>query len=343
MMLMTGWLFLAFGWSALFVPQFWGGVSGAVSGMLLGWGYGLFGVAQGTWSFRWQTRLQPRGLHQMLLAMPLVAMAAGVLATVAGVVMLPSAIAMPIYTLVLVPCILVVVFSWRAVSESTRFLYRHAEEQATAAARARAEAADMQLAALQAQMNPHFLFNALNTIAALVRTEPRRAEQMVENLAAILRRTLQRSRHTLTTVEEEIDFLRAYLGIEQERFGERLIVEWVLEPDALHDLIPPMTLQPLVENALKHGIAERLDGGRIRVAAHREGERLILAVDDDGIGFPHRYREGTGLGNLRQRLQTLYGERGELRVERIEEGARVVIEVPRLDRHSNVPSGIGAG
>jgi LytS/YehU family sensor histidine kinase len=267
-------------------------------------------------------------MHQMLLAMPVIAFVAGLFAMGGGIAALPLVKSSPFYLVPVLACAMVVVYARRAVSETTRFLYRHAEEQAEAAARARAEAADAQLAALQAQMNPHFLFNALNTIAALVRTEPRAAERTVENLAAILRRTLHRSQRTLTTVEEEVDYLRAYLSIEQERLGERLVVGWQIEPAALACRIPPMTLQPLVENALKYGIGGRLDGGRIDVSAHLERERLVLAVNDDGVGFQRRVREGTGLGNLRQRLLTLYGEAGVLKVETPEVGARVVVEVP---------------
>ena len=177
-------------------------------------------------------------------------------------------------------------------------------------------------------MNPHFLFNALNTIASLVRTDARAAEATTENLAAILRRTLDRSRSTVSTVEDEADYLRAYLAIEQERYGDRLSVEWRIDPGALPLRIPPMTLQPLAENALKHGIGGRLEGGRMRIVAARADGRLRLEVEDDGAGFAADAADGTGLGNLRARLATLYGDRASLTVTRLPRGARVTVELP---------------
>jgi two-component system, LytTR family, sensor kinase len=234
--------------------------------------------------------------------------------------------------------IMVLAYSARVTVDSTRFLYAHAREQAAAAERAQAEAADARLAALQAQMNPHFLFNALNTIASLVRTDARAAEATTENLAAILRRTLDRSRSTLSTVEDEADYLRAYLGIEQARFGERLSVEWEIDPAALPVRIPPMTLQPLAENALRHGIGGRLEGGRIRIAARRVDGVLRLEVEDDGAGFVRGAREGTGLGNLRARLATLYGDRASLDVQPLPRGTLATVQLPAESSHLNAES-----
>jgi LytS/YehU family sensor histidine kinase len=216
----------------------------------------------------------------------------------------------------------------RFVSRTTRFLYRHGQDQAELAARAREEATQATLAALQAQMNPHFLFNSLNTVAALVRSDPVAAERTVENLAAVLRRTLDRSGRSMSTVRDEIEFLRAYLAVEQERWRSRLTVDMQVDSAALDCAIPPMTLQPLVENALKYGIGSRLEGGRLRVTAERRNGELRLSVSDDGPGFPNRYREGTGLGNLRRRLATLYGETAALELERQNGGAEVRIRMP---------------
>jgi signal transduction histidine kinase len=230
--------------------------------------------------------------------------------------------------------IVVGLFAWylalgvRTVSRSTRFLYRHAREQAAAAEKARSEATEARLAALQAQMNPHFLFNTLNTVASLIRTDSRTAESTVENLAEVLRRTLDRSRRTLGTLGEEVDYLESYLGVEKERWGDRLHVQWEIAPETLELELPPMTLQPLVENALKHGIGTRLEGGVLTIASARDNGRLSLSVADDGVGFPVRVEEMTGLGNLRKRLTTLYGEACDLRVERLPRGSRVVVEIP---------------
>ena len=221
-----------------------------------------------------------------------------------------------------------VVLAGLTVTRTTRFLYRHAREQAEAAATARAEATEAQLAALQARMNPHFLFNALNTVASLVRTDPKAAETTVESLAGVLRRTLDRSHHTWRTVGDEVDYLAAYLAVEQQRWGDRLRVEWSIPAEVRPLPLPPMTLQPLVENALKHGLGTRLDRGTLRIAAARENGTLHLTVSDDGIGFAPRYREGTGLGNLRRRLATLYGDAAELEIKSSANGARVELGLP---------------
>jgi LytS/YehU family sensor histidine kinase len=181
-------------------------------------------------------------------------------------------------------------------------------------------------------MNPHFLFNSLNTVAALIRLDPKAAERTVENLAAVLRRTLDRSARNLSTVRDEIEFLRTWLAVEQERWRNRLRVDWQVDDDVLDLAIPTMTLQPLVENSLKYGIATRLEGGRLQVGAHRVDGHVHLTVADDGPGFPTRYTEGTGIGNLRRRLATLYGSDATLEIHgngrSNGSGARVDIRVP---------------
>ena len=235
------------------------------------------------------------------------------------------------------------------ISGTTRFLYTHAREQAAAAERARGEATESQLAALQAQVNPHFLFNTLNTVASLVRTDAAAAEATVENLAVVLRRTLDRSRRILSTVDDEIDHLAAYISVAKQRFENRLQVHWAVAAEARELLLPTMTMQPLVENALKHGIGARLEGGALHIGAHVEsvsrgsagpvevsrGEtagasRLIVEVADDGPGFPRRHTEGTGLANLRARLETLYGDQADLRIDRSGPGSRVVVSLPAV-------------
>jgi LytS/YehU family sensor histidine kinase len=218
--------------------------------------------------------------------------------------------------------------AFRTAVHTSRFLYSYAEQQAELAARAREEATEAQLSALQAQMNPHFLFNALNTVASLVRINPRTAETTVEHLSDVLRRTLARSSRTTGTVGEEIEYLKAYLAVEQQRFGDRLAVEWAVTPEALPCRLPPLVLQPLVENALRHGLGARLEGGRLRISAARHNGRLELAVSDDGAGLPSRVLEGTGLGNLRRRLSTLYGEAARLSLESSRPGTTVRLELP---------------
>ncbi len=273
-------------------------------------------------------RAEHRHLHQMLLVLPGMAILGGVFMALAIGLVIPSAIDKPIMLVVLALFSYYVFFAIRTVRDTTRFLYRHAREQAEAAAKARTEATEAQLAALQAQMNPHFLFNALNTVASLVRTDGRAAEATVENLAEILRRTLDRSQNGRGTVREELDYLEAYLAVEQERWGDRLQVAWTIAPDVLDLPLPPMTLQPLVENALRHGLGTRLDGGTLAIEASRNNGDLALEVRDDGIGFPKRHREGTGLGNLRERLRTLYGDRAVLEVSSGPSGSTVTVRLP---------------
>jgi signal transduction histidine kinase len=277
------------------------------------------------------TALAPRRLNQMMLAAPLAgAVAALLMGTAGGILMVRGIFRSPVLGIV-------AVFVWGAtlvavgfVNRTVRALFRYAREQADAAARAQAEAAEAQLAALQAQLNPHFLFNALNTVAALVRTDPVRAEATVENVAQVLRRTLERTKRTVAPLGEEVDYLKAYLAVEKERWGDRLEVSWKLAGEALAVPVPPLTLQPLVENALKHGLSERLEGGRIEVEAGLENGQLVLSVTDDGVGPPMRILEGTGLSNLRKRLSTLYGEAAGLRLEPGRQGMRAVVKLPAL-------------
>lgn len=314
-------------------------LAGTGGALLLAIAYVLHGASQyistcSPWSLRESLRLgrlgfEPRVLHRLLLALPTLGMISGVLlSTVLGYLVVRSFSGRPLGLVAAAIYGGMVVLAGLTVTRTTRFLYRHAHEQAEAAAVARAEATEAQLAALQARMNPHFLFNALNTVASLVRTDPKAAESTVENLAGVLRRTLDRSRHTWRTVGDEVDYLEAYLAVEQERWGERLRVEWSIAPEVRPLPLPPMTLQPLVENALKHGLGTRLENGTLRIAGEKENGTLRLTVADDGVGFPPRYQEGTGLGTLRRRLSTLYGERAGLEIRSSSAGASVRLELP---------------
>jgi two-component system LytT family sensor kinase len=129
-------------------------------------------------------------------------------------------------------------------------------------------------------------------------------------------------------VAEEIDYLKAYLAVEQQRYGDRLAVDWSVTPEALRCPLPPLVLQPLVENALRHGLGARLEGGRLSISAVRQNGRLELAVSDDGAGLPNRVVEGTGLGNLRRRLTTLYGDAASLSLEPEPAGTTVRLTLP---------------
>lgn len=186
-------------------------------------------------------------------------------------------------------------------------------------------------AALQAQLNPHFLFNTLNTLAVLVREGDRAgASRMVEQLSDVLRRTLSRHRANEVPLEEELELVRQYLAIEQARFPDRLQAEIDIDPALGPAAVPSFAVQHLVENAIRHGIARSAAGGLVRVAAWREGETLVVTVADDGPGFdvatvPERH----GLSNTRDRLRALYGPAGSLTLERRPAGGiTAILRVP---------------
>jgi len=180
------------------------------------------------------------------------------------------------------------------------------------ALRAEAAANRARLDALRWQLNPHFLFNALNGISTLV-VEGRSAQAatMLSRLGALLRSTLEQSSDEIT-LAAELEIVRQYLDIEQARFGERLALDVAVEPDAWNGRVPVMLLQPLVENAVKHAIAPRASGGRIRITANRVDGKLELSVEDDGPGLAHNNGDGIGLANVRERLRHLYGDEQHL-------------------------------
>jgi len=173
-------------------------------------------------------------------------------------------------------------------------------------------AATAQLAALRAQINPHFLFNSLNSIAQLIHADPDKAEDCVQRLAAIFRYLLRRAEQEFVPLAEELSMAEAYLEIERARFGDRLQIQTHVDPRSLKHLIPNLILQPLVENAVKHGLSRKLGPGTIQIDARMDGAVLALSVGDDGLGMTDAalgcvYERGVGLRNLRARLERLYG------------------------------------
>jgi two-component system, LytTR family, sensor kinase len=199
---------------------------------------------------------------------------------------------------------------------------------------AQAATLQAQLSTLTSQLNPHLLFNALNTIAALIPSDPQRAEQTVVHLAELYRgvlRATQRDEHELGV---ELAICKAYLEIEQARFGERLRVAFELEPGLDPNLfrVPVLILQPLIENAVKHGLASRSQGGRVNVRAERRAEELRLVVTDDGVGLGNSSHRGAGVGVdiTRRRLQHLYGTGAALELEAPSTGGtRAVLRLPQ--------------
>ena len=173
-------------------------------------------------------------------------------------------------------------------------------------------AATAQLAALRAQINPHFLFNSLNSIAQLIRADPDRAEACVERLAEMFRYVLRHGELDFVPLADELEMARAYLDIECARFGDRLRVETRVDPPTLQHPIPNLILQPLVENAVQHGLSRKLGGGTVRIEVIPTDGCLELSIGDDGLGMPAAalervYERGIGLRNLRDRLERLYG------------------------------------
>ena len=197
-----------------------------------------------------------------------------------------------------------------------------------------ASLAQAKLQALRMQINPHFLFNTLNAIATLVHTSPHTADEMISDLSELFRASLESSDDQEITLERELDLLGRYLAIEQRRFGEYLRVEQDIDPEILQALVPTLILQPIVENAIRHGIEPLAEAGRITIQARREGEQITLSVSDNG-GKPfdaailERKRNGIGLANTRARLQELYGDKQSLAVGKGELGGWTVeIRIP---------------
>jgi len=188
-----------------------------------------------------------------------------------------------------------------------------------------------QLESLKLQLHPHFLFNTLNTITALINTDPRAAERVVSELSDLLRLSLRTAPEPEVPLERELEVLEHYIGIQRVRFKDRLSVSFNVDPATRRALVPNLILQPLVENAIRHGIAPRAAPGRIEIVARRADGRLELRVTDDGVGCASAGapREGIGLGNARARLRSLYG--GAHRFDatgRPEGGFTVAIDIP---------------
>ena len=193
--------------------------------------------------------------------------------------------------------------------------------------------AQAQLRALKMQLQPHFLFNTLHSISSLVLEDPPKANSMIARLGDFLRLTLDHSEQQLVTLKEETEFVRCYLEIEQVRFGDRLEVQFQIEPATLAAEVPHLILQPVVENAIQHAIAPRASGGQVTIAARRVNDLLQLEVRDSGPGIaksaasqpPH----GVGLVNVRARLERLYGEQFKLELtDGANQGVAVVMQIP---------------
>ena len=221
-------------------------------------------------------------------------------------------------------------------------------EQEARAARADTLRMRAELAALRGQLNPHFLFNTLHTLTALVQRDPQTAERALERFGDMLRYVLdaKRSAREDVTLGDELQFVRDYLSLEQLRLGDRLSILERVDSEAFECMLPSLTLQPLVENAIKHGIAPRARGGTIEIVAQLEDESLVLEVRDNGSGAPRGIVEtatGVGVRAVRQRLETRYGRRASFAVTTAPgEGFVVRLSLPAHTTAEAIPASASA-
>jgi two-component system LytT family sensor kinase/two-component system sensor histidine kinase LytS len=203
---------------------------------------------------------------------------------------------------------------------------------------------EAELKALQAQVNPHFLFNALNTIIASCRIDPSQSRKLLLKLASIFRRTLKRNGKK-STIGDEIDFCKDYLGIEKARLGDRLTVVWKLPQDNKDYVIPPFVIQPLVENAILHGICPQEGPGQIGISVKPSNNKLNITVADNGLGIPREKldrlfdekQDRIGLKNIKERIKNLYGIQAELNIDsEPDQGTNVEVILPLVVAESGI-------
>lgn len=223
----------------------------------------------------------------------------------------------------------ILVFAMLLVLGRTVAVGERARQLALRESRLEAELARAHLEALRLEIQPHFLFNTLNSIAALIRMQANeKALDMLLGLGALMRATIDRPPDQLTPLSTEVEFVRQYLELQAARFGDRLAVRFSIAPDTLPVLVPSFLLQPLVENALRHGFSRKTGRSQLEVTTRRAGDALLVEVRDDGVGLPPGFdvdRDGgTGLRNIRVRLQQLYGSGANLTLASVESGGTVV-------------------
>jgi signal transduction histidine kinase len=220
---------------------------------------------------------------------------------------------------------------YRFMANKARLAEAEAEQerQRARAVELERQALDAQLRSLQAQIEPHFLFNTLANVVSLIDSSPADARRMLEKLIALLRQSLAASRAEHVSLGQETELLRAYLDILAIRMGGRLAYEIDVPAELREQRVPPLLVQPLVENAIQHGLEPKVEGGTVRFRARADGGTLALEVSDDGLGFGATTSGGgVGLANLRQRLAAHYGERGRLSIEDGAPGTTVRVSLP---------------
>ena len=218
--------------------------------------------------------------------------------------------------------------------------YREVQARAVHEAQLQTSLVEARLRTLQAELHPHFLFNTLHAISTLVHTNPDSADRMISRLSDLLRLTFDRSGAARVPLQEELEFLQKYLEIEQTRFQDRLTVQYEIDPATLDAEVPRLILQPIVENAIKHGVSKRSGPGLVQIASRVEGDRLWLEVRDNGAGLNGsartQVRSGVGLANTRDRLECLYGEAQTL--EFSEGGGGITVRMALPLRRAAMPT-----
>jgi len=222
---------------------------------------------------------------------------------------------------------------WAIVGLSHALLYyRESRDRELRASQLETRLVEAQLKTLQQQLHPHFLFNTLNAISALMHRDVAAADRTLVRLSDLLRLTLERLGEHEVTLDEELDFLRKYLDIERTRFADRLIVRFEIENETLQALVPTLLLQPLVENAIKHGVARKAGAGHIDVTARRDNDKLWIEIRDDGVGLSEdaltALHKGIGVSTTRARLQHQFGADYRFEFHRMAQGVAVIVAVP---------------
>jgi signal transduction histidine kinase len=206
---------------------------------------------------------------------------------------------------------------------------RARQEEAAQADRLARQLSDARLALLQRQLHPHFLFNALQAISTLLHRDPVTADRLLVRLSELLRAMLDDASAQTLPLRQELDLVRKYLEIEQARFGSRLATGWCVDESVGDASVPSLIVLPLVENAVRHGLAPKVGAGRLTIEARRETESLRLVVEDDGVGASVPLAEGLGVGNTRQRLDAFYGGRAALEITtEPQRGFRAAMRIP---------------
>jgi two-component system, LytTR family, sensor kinase len=218
-------------------------------------------------------------------------------------------------------------------AEASEHAQARQEEEAQAGHLAR-QLTDARLALLQRQVHPHFLFNALQAISTLLHRAPATADRLLVHLSDLLRAMLENASEQTLSLRTELDLTRKYLEIEQARFEDRLRVDWYVDEELLDLQVPSLVVLPLVENAIRHGLSPKMGPGCLTIRAWTEFSSLFVAVADDGLGATLPLQLGLGVGNTRERLDVLYGDRAALHIDTASQrGFRATLQIPRSDGH----------